>query len=87
MAPPTPVLSRKEVPQLTRYELMKCPLKQLTQYECSVKGTEIVCVPFKRLFRACKHGPPGREVQKLIEVTDDSTNIGIQKPKVKDLEI
>lgn len=58
MAPPIPVYSRKDVNKLHKFPIdpvtnqPDCPLKELTQYECEVHGYEIICVPFKRLFRA-----------------------------------
>lgn len=58
MAPPVPVYSHADVGKLHKFPLdpatgqPACPLKELTQYECEVYGKEIVCVPFKRLFRA-----------------------------------
>lgn len=84
MAPPTPIISRDDIPKFTPYDNIRCPLKQLTQFECSVRGTEIICVPFKRLFRACiGHTYPHH--QTLIEVTDNDTNLPLRKVKVREL--
>lgn len=84
MAPPTPILSRDELPKFTPYDSVRCPLKQLTQYECSVRGTEIICVPFKRLFRACV-GNRYPHHQTLIEVTDNDTNLPLRKVRVREI--
>lgn len=85
MAPPTPVFSKSELITLHRFPLdpttgePNCPLKEITQFECGVYGTEIICVPFKRIFRACKGGN-GQE--QLIEVTTEKTNIPLRKHRI-----
>lgn len=58
MAPPVPVYKKSEINKLHNFLIdpktnqPDCPLKELTQYECSVHDREIICIPFKRLFRA-----------------------------------
>lgn len=94
MAPPTPVYTRAEIESqyshifnnLARYE---CHLKSITQHECTFKlsednsyPSEIICLPFKRLFQRClektivKENGKKKPIDKWIniEVTDPDTN-------------
>lgn len=85
MAPPTPVYSNSEITALHRFPIDSvtgepaCPLKEITQFECGVYGTEIICVPFKRIFRACK---ANNGYEQLIEVTTEKTNIPLRKHRI-----
>lgn len=85
MAPPTPVYSRDDIATLHRFPLdpktgePKCPLKEITQFECDVHEAEIICVPFKRIFRACQTRNGGEQ---LIEVTSEKTNIALRKHRI-----
>ncbi|VVT50443.1 uncharacterized protein SAPINGB_P002765 [Magnusiomyces paraingens] len=91
MAPPVPVYTSKDLASLHKFPINPetnqpdCPLKELTQYECEVYGQEIICVPFKRLFRACKTRSSTHET--LIEVTAKDTNIQVDFEKLHESPI
>lgn len=77
MAPPIVVIDRSlvKIPA-------DCPLKAITQYECGLYESEVVCTPFKRLFRVCQE--KNRKLPRSYEVTDHS---GSRKGSPKFFEI
>ncbi|CDK28805.1 unnamed protein product [Kuraishia capsulata CBS 1993] len=64
MAPPVPVYSKEEVETMFSGVLVDSPAKprkdcdlySITQNQCTFNGTEVICLPFKRLFQRCLIG-------------------------------
>ncbi|KAF2857471.1 hypothetical protein K470DRAFT_260768 [Piedraia hortae CBS 480.64] len=50
----------QNTPPTTREKLLNCPLKQLVQYECDLRGpredpkSKVYCEPVIRFFRICE---------------------------------
>lgn len=63
MAPPVVVVDKSlvKIPE-------NCPLATVVQFECGIYDSEVVCTPFKRLFRVCNE--KGRKLPRSYEVTD-----------------
>lgn len=63
MAPPIVVVDKSlvKIPS-------DCPLKIITQYECGLFESEVVCTPFERLFRVCQE--KNRKLPRSYEVTE-----------------
>lgn len=52
---------------------VNCQLKELSQFQCGLYKNEIICVPFKRIFKQCAShdGKPT-----LYEITTADVNVG-----------
>lgn len=70
MAPPTKIVG-VETQQRMLDRGKDCVLKSLIQNECSFRGDNYVCTPFKRVFERCTMRD-GRVVN--VEVTTQETN-------------
>ncbi|CAN6654211.1 hypothetical protein TRVA0_027S00562 [Trichomonascus vanleenenianus] len=79
MAPPTVVMSRKDVE--AKYN-MSGPTTEITQFECKLKNEEVVCVPFTRYFRQIINNA-GRT--NLVEITDKNSNLEVDFEKITQL--
>ncbi|PWN43544.1 hypothetical protein IE81DRAFT_346536 [Ceraceosorus guamensis] len=43
-----------------------CRLAELVQYDCALKGEQVVCKPIERIFKVCS-GRPAVEVTRVVE--------------------
>ncbi|ODV98375.1 hypothetical protein PACTADRAFT_185126 [Pachysolen tannophilus NRRL Y-2460] len=81
MSPPIPVYSKKEIDNTYKKFLKdddaNCTLYSLIQNQCTFNGSEIICLPFKRLFTRClrpKDKTTTEPRYQLIEITDETCN-------------
>lgn len=61
MAPPLQIIDRRDL------HVPDCPMKEIVQYDCVVKSTEVVCTPITRQFKVCPNQM--YEVSKVQDLT------------------